>query len=53
MEGQFYRFKKTQYHPHTNMCKAALNMLTRTCGQDFAQDRIWMNSVDTGWFDGV
>ena len=48
MEGQFYRFKSTT-HPHTNMAKASLNMMTRTSGRDYAQDRIYMNSVDTGW----
>jgi NAD(P)-dependent dehydrogenase (short-subunit alcohol dehydrogenase family) len=49
MEGQFYKIYKGSTHPHTNMAKAALNMMTRTCGSDFATDRIWMNSVDTGW----
>ena len=29
MEGQFRRHK-TVFHPHTNMAKAALNMMTRT-----------------------
>ena len=48
MEGQFRR-NKTVYHPHTNMAKAALNMMTRTSGQDYADDKIYMNSVDTGW----
>lgn len=48
MEGQFARHK-TVYHPHTNMAKAALNMMTRTSGEDYARDRIYMNSVDTGW----
>lgn len=48
MEGQFYRFKQTT-HPHTNMAKAALNMMTRTSAEDYAQDGIYMNSVDTGW----
>lgn len=49
MEGQFERDNKTARHPHTNMPKAALNMFTRTSAQDFANDGIWMNSVDTGW----
>jgi NAD(P)-dependent dehydrogenase (short-subunit alcohol dehydrogenase family) len=49
MEGQFARALKTQYHPHTNMAKASLNMLTRTSAQDYARDGIHMNSVDTGW----
>ena len=49
MEGQFYRIAKTDKHPHTNMAKAALNMLTRTCAADFVKDGIHMNAVDTGW----
>ena len=49
MEGQFYREHKTDRHPHTNMAKAALNMLTRTSAPDYVQDGIHMNSVDTGW----
>ncbi|WP_146518168.1 SDR family NAD(P)-dependent oxidoreductase [Stieleria varia] len=49
MEGQFSRECKTAFHPHTNMAKAALNMLTRTSAQDYAKDGIYMNSVDTGW----
>lgn len=49
MEGQFARESKTVYHPHTNMAKAALNMMTRTAAAGYAQDGIYMNSVDTGW----
>jgi NAD(P)-dependent dehydrogenase (short-subunit alcohol dehydrogenase family) len=49
MEGQFYRAWKTDKHPHTNMAKAALNMMTRTSAPDYARDGIYMNSVDTGW----
>jgi NAD(P)-dependent dehydrogenase (short-subunit alcohol dehydrogenase family) len=49
MEGQFYRSFKTTRHPHTNMAKAALNMMTRTSASDYARDGIYMNSVDTGW----
>jgi NAD(P)-dependent dehydrogenase (short-subunit alcohol dehydrogenase family) len=49
MEGQFYRRFKTDKHPHTNMAKAALNMMTRTCAVDYVRDGIHMNSVDTGW----
>jgi len=48
MEGQFRRHK-TVFHPHTNMAKAALNMMSRTSGEDYAKDGIYMNSVDTGW----
>jgi NAD(P)-dependent dehydrogenase (short-subunit alcohol dehydrogenase family) len=49
MEGQFYRNFKTTRHPHTNMAKASLNMMTRTSAADYFQDGIHMNSVDTGW----
>ncbi len=49
MEGQFYRRFKTTRHPHTNMAKAALNMMTRTSATDYYGDGIHMNSVDTGW----
>jgi NAD(P)-dependent dehydrogenase (short-subunit alcohol dehydrogenase family) len=49
MEGQFYRTGKTTRHPHTNMAKAALNMMTRTAATDYFNDGIHMNSVDTGW----
>lgn len=49
MEGQFERHLKTTRHPHTNMAKAALNMMTRTSAADFVATGIHMNSVDTGW----
>ena len=49
VEGQFYRTTKTDKHPHTNMAKAALNMMTRTSAVDFVKDGIHMNAVDTGW----
>jgi NAD(P)-dependent dehydrogenase (short-subunit alcohol dehydrogenase family) len=49
VEGQFYRRFKTTRHPHTNMAKAALNMMTRTSAADYHADGIHMNSVDTGW----
>lgn len=50
MEGQFSRRYKGAGHPHTNMSKAALNMLTRTsAGELFSTDRILMTAVDTGW----
>ena len=48
-KGQFYRNFKTTRHPHTNMAKAALNMMTRTAATDYHHDGIHMNSVDTGW----
>ena len=50
MEGKFYRHK-TPEHPHTNMAKAALNMMTRTSAEDYAASRIYMNAVDTGWIN--
>jgi NAD(P)-dependent dehydrogenase (short-subunit alcohol dehydrogenase family) len=49
MEGQFYRTQKTDRHPHTNMAKAALNMLVRTSAPDLRKDGIFLNAVDTGW----
>jgi NAD(P)-dependent dehydrogenase (short-subunit alcohol dehydrogenase family) len=49
MEGKFYRFHKEDRHPHTNMAKAALNMLTHTSAGELAKDGIFMNAVDTGW----
>ncbi len=49
MEGKFLRFRKAPRHPHTNMAKAALNMLTHTSASDLAEYGIFMNSVDTGW----
>ena len=50
MEGQFSRAYKGPGHPHTNMAKAALNMLTRTsAGEMLEQDGILMTAVDTGW----
>ncbi len=49
MEGIFSRGTKTDKHPHTNMAKAALNMMTLTSAPDYARDGIFMNAVDTGW----
>lgn len=49
MEGKFHRFHKEARHPHTNMAKAALNMLTHTSAAEFAKDGVYMNAVDTGW----
>ena len=49
MEGQFSRGYKGAGHPHTNMAKAALNMLTRTSAAELLSDGILMTSVDTGW----
>ena len=50
MEGVFGRGYKGPGHPHTNMAKAAVNMLTRTSAREmFESDGILMTSVDTGW----
>ncbi|MGB0638457.1 MAG: SDR family oxidoreductase, partial [Myxococcota bacterium] len=49
VEGQFYRTFKSDKHPHTNMAKASLNMMTRTAAIDYIESGIHMNSVDTGW----
>ncbi|WP_160138931.1 SDR family NAD(P)-dependent oxidoreductase [Chryseobacterium sp. c4a] len=48
-EGQFSYKSKNEFHPHTNMTKAALNMLTKTSASDFVKDNIFMNAVDVGW----
>ena len=50
MEGKFYRCKSS-YHPHTNMAKAALNMMTRTSSNDLSKHSIYMTAVDTGWIN--
>jgi len=49
VEGRFAVRNKTSGHPHTNMAKAALNMLTRTSGPELAAKGVYMCSVDTGW----
>ncbi len=49
MEGKFHRFKKADRHPHTNMAKAALNMMTHTAASGLGLEGIYMNAVDTGW----
>ena len=49
MEGVFSRGYKGPGHPHTNMAKAALNMLTRTSATEMLTDGILMTAVDTGW----
>ena len=36
MEGVFHRQKKSSHHAHTNMAKAALNMMTRTAGLHYS-----------------
>jgi len=49
MEGTFNWERKPTRHPQTNMAKAGLNMMTRTCGRDLARKGIFITSVDTGW----
>lgn len=49
MEGKFHRFKQASRHPHTNMAKAALNMMTHTAAADLSKYGIYINAVDTGW----
>lgn len=48
LDGQFSRAKNVR-HPHVNMSKAALNMMTRTSAREYARSGVYMNSVDTGW----
>lgn len=48
-EGIFSYENKTVFHPHTNMTKAALNMLTLTSASAFAAQNIFMTAVDVGW----
>ncbi|MFC1409744.1 SDR family NAD(P)-dependent oxidoreductase [Streptacidiphilus sp. N1-12] len=49
VEGRFAVRNKTGGHPHTNMAKAALNMLTRTSAEELAAQGVHLSSVDTGW----
>ena len=49
VEGRFEVRNKTAGHPHTNMAKAALNMLTRTSAEALAVRGVYLSSVDTGW----
>ncbi|MFE0461163.1 SDR family oxidoreductase [Kitasatospora sp. NPDC058965] len=49
VEGRFAVTNKTAGHPHTNMAKAALNMLTRTSAAELAARGVHMCAVDTGW----
>ncbi len=49
MEGKFHKYHKKSRHPHTNMAKAALNMMTLTSSKELAEFGIYTNAVDTGW----
>jgi len=48
-DGRFAVDEKANRHPHVNMSKAAMNMMTRSSADDFSANNIFMNSVDTGW----
>ena len=48
-EGRFASSRKTWRHPHTNMAKASMNMMTRTVAEEYARHKIYVNSVDPGW----
>lgn len=53
-EGTFNRHRKDSTHVHTNMAKAAMNQITRSCAERYAKnDRVLINSVDTGWVDDM
>eukprot|EP01119_Soliformovum_irregulare_P020964 TRINITY_DN6862_c0_g1_i1.p1 TRINITY_DN6862_c0_g1~~TRINITY_DN6862_c0_g1_i1.p1 ORF type:complete len:637 (+),score=181.21 TRINITY_DN6862_c0_g1_i1:262-1911(+) len=52
VEGQFYHIKSTK-HPHTNMAKASMNMMTRTSAPHYAKMEVYMCSVDTGWISDM
>lgn len=46
------RAAKSHRHPHLNMAKAALNMLTRTSASELAPEGVVMVAVDPGWVSG-
>lgn len=48
VEGIFNHFKRST-HPHTNMAKASLNMLTLTISSYYKESSIYVTCVDTGW----
>jgi NAD(P)-dependent dehydrogenase (short-subunit alcohol dehydrogenase family) len=49
LDGRFGSTYKSPKHPHINASKAGLNMMTRTCAQEWQLERIYMCSVDPGW----
>jgi len=51
VEGQF-RTHKNSYHAHTNMCKAAINMLIRTIGEE-KDKNLFAHTIDPGFVSGV
>lgn len=48
-EGSFSYPRNNSKHPHLNMAKASLNMLTKTLSKEYKRSGIYVNSVDTGW----
>jgi NAD(P)-dependent dehydrogenase (short-subunit alcohol dehydrogenase family) len=50
IEGQFNITDPKDFkHIHTNISKAALNMLTKSSSEYFAKKGVMMNGCDTGW----
>ncbi len=50
-EGQFNLQNKTVNHIHTNMCKAAMNMLIRSLINN--KDNLHVYSIDPGYVSGI
>jgi NAD(P)-dependent dehydrogenase (short-subunit alcohol dehydrogenase family) len=48
-EGRFEQKRKSEFHPHTNMAKAALNIFTRTIADEYRRLGVYVNAVDPGW----
>ncbi|MDP2342195.1 MAG: SDR family oxidoreductase [Deltaproteobacteria bacterium] len=51
-DGRGERRGKSARHPHLNMAKAALNMMTRTSASELSKDHIVLVGVDPGWVSG-
>jgi NAD(P)-dependent dehydrogenase (short-subunit alcohol dehydrogenase family) len=51
LEGSFHN-NKNDKHPHTNMCKASMNMLIRTLGEDSDKD-LHVYAINPGYVSGV
>ncbi len=49
VEGKFQMKNKSSAHPHTNMAKAALNMMTKTLAKEYRKSNISIYSIDPGW----
>jgi len=49
LEGKFSVKSKSSSHPHTNMAKAALNMMTKTLASEYRRNHIYIYSIDPGW----